>query len=305
MAVILKGEYIPMRKNLAKLIALMMALVLVFSFAACGGDKDEQPSDTTNEAVVNTEDTATPGETGDTAASDGTSDTAAPGESKQDDTTNKTDTDTPAPGGIVLPNNAASGVKLYNDALAKVSSTKATVNRDLNYARVEKGIIKIDLFSLGDVRGLFKKGGGNLSGAKLSALSAGDVADFSSKQVGNSYELKFTLKTVKCDQTAKFGKGGYMYFITMDEIANIVKQIGDELSGGSIAIKVYKDKSSFNLEKGVFTVNIDKNTGKLTSATLSFTETIDGRCNAPISGPFAIDADAAVQGYGTVKYTLS
>lgn len=305
MAVILKGEYIPMRKNLAKLIALMMALVLVFSFAACGGDKDEQPSDTTNEAVVNTEDTATPDETGDTAASDGTSDTAAPGESKQDDTTNKTDTDTPAPGGIVLPNNAASGVKLYNDALAKVSSTKATVNRDLNYARVEKGIIKIDLFSLGDVRGLFKKGGGNLSGAKLSALSAGDVADFSSKQVGNSYELKFTLKTVKCDQTAKFGKGGYMYFITMDEIANIVKQIGDELSGGSIAIKVYKDKSSFNLEKGVFTVNIDKNTGKLTSATLSFTETIDGRCNAPISGPFAIDADAAVQGYGTVKYTLS
>lgn len=294
-----------MRKNLAKLIALMMALVLVFSFAACGGDKDEQPSDTTNEAVVNTEDTATPDETGDTAASDGTSDTAAPGESKQDDTTNKTDTDTPAPGGIVLPNNAASGVKLYNDALAKVSSTKATVNRDLNYARVEKGIIKIDLFSLGDVRGLFKKGGGNLSGAKLSALSAGDVADFSSKQVGNSYELKFTLKTVKCDQTAKFGKGGYMYFITMDEIANIVKQIGDELSGGSIAIKVYKDKSSFNLEKGVFTVNIDKNTGKLTSATLSFTETIDGRCNAPISGPFAIDADAAVQGYGTVKYTLS
>lgn len=305
MAVILKGEYIPMRKNLAKLIALMMALVLVFSFAACGGDKDEQPSDTTNEAVVNTEDTVAPGETGDTAASDGTSDTAAPGESKQDDATNKTDPDTPAPGGIVLPNNAASGVKLYNDALAKVSSTKATVNRDLNYARVEKGIIKIDLFSLGDVRGLFKKGGGNLSGAKLSALSAGDVADFSSKQVGNSYELKFTLKTVKCDQTAKFGKGGYMYFITMDEIANIVKQIGDELSGGSIAIKVYKDKSSFNLEKGVFTVNIDKNTGKLTSATLSFTETIDGRCNAPISGPFAIDADAAVQGYGTVKYTLS
>lgn len=294
MAVILKGEYIPMRKNLAKLIALMMALVLVFSFAACGGDKDEQPSDTTNEAVVNTEDTAAPGETGDTAASDGTSDTAAPGESKQDDTTKKTDTDTPAPGGVTVPATKEDAVKLYNDALKKVSSTSAKIDRKLTKTDSSVG----DLNNLGPVSEKFAAGSGSIN-SKLSSLSASYVQNYSKSESGNNIVMTFTLKTVNGGAELAHGKGGYMYFLTMDEINTVVKDIGNSIQEG-FKIEIRKDKSSISLQGGKLVVTVDKTTGKMSSAVLDFTEVIDGNCKA--LGFMTVDADLI--GVGKVTYTL-
>lgn len=294
MAVILKGEYIPMRKNLAKLIALMMALVLVFSFAACGGDKDEQPSDTTNEAVVNTEDTAAPGETGDTAASDGTSDTAAPGESKQDDTTKKTDTDTPSTGGVTVPATKEDAVKLYNDALKKVSSTSAKIDRKLTKTDSSVG----DLNNLGPVSEKFAAGSGSIN-SKLSSLSASDVQNYSKSESGNNIVMTFTLKTVNGGAELAHGKGGYMYFLTMDEINTVVKDIGNSIQEG-FKIEIRKDKSSISLQGGKLVVTVDKTTGKMSSAVLDFTEVIDGNCKA--LGFMTVDADLI--GVGKVTYTL-
>lgn len=299
MAVILKGEYIPMRKNLAKLIALMMALVLVFSFAACGGDKDEQPSDTTNEAVVNTEDTAASGETGDTAASDGTSDTAAPGESKQDDATNKTDPDTPAPGGVAAPSDKAAGVKLFNDALGKVSSTTTYVDRKLT--KCDATIVG-NLDKLGPVSETFAKGSGNVN-VKLSSLSAGDVKDYSYTTSGNNYVMTFKLGTVNGSTNLKHGNGGYMYFLTMDEIATVVNQIGKQIGGNSFSIEMYKDQSSISLQGGTLTVTVDKTTGKMSKAFLTFKEVIDGKCKAKV-GPLPANITADLVGEGTVTFTL-
>lgn len=299
MAVILKGEYIPMRKNLAKLIALMMALVLVFSFAACGGDKDEQPSDTTNEAVVNTEDTAAPGETGDTAASDGTSDTAAPGESKQDDATNKTDPDTPAPGGVAVPSDKAAGVKLFNDALGKVSSTTTYVDRKLT--KCDATIVG-NLDKLGPVSETFAKGSGNVN-VKLSSLSAGDVKDYSYTTSGNNYVMTFKLGTVNGSTNLKHGNGGYMYFLTMDEIATVVNQIGKQIGGNSFSIEMYKDQSSISLQGGTLTVTVDKTTGKMSKAVITFKEVIDGKCKAKV-GPLPANITADLVGEGTVTFTL-
>lgn len=299
MAVILKGEYIPMRKNLAKLIALMMALVLVFSFAACGGDKDEQPSDTTNEAVVNTEDTVAPGETGDTAASDGTSDTAAPGESKQDDATNKTDPDTPAPGGVAAPSDKAAGVKLFNDALGKVSSTTTYVDRKLT--KCDATIVG-NLDKLGPVSETFAKGSGNVN-VKLSSLSAGDVKDYSYTTSGNNYVMTFKLGTVNGSTNLKHGNGGYMYFLTMDEIATVVNQIGKQIGGNSFSIEMYKDQSSISLQGGTLTVTVDKTTGKMSKAVITFKEVIDGKCKAKV-GPLPANITADLVGEGTVTFTL-
>lgn len=289
-----------MKKNLAKLIALMMALVLVFSFAACGGDKDEQPSDTTNEAVVNTEDTATPDATGDTAASDGTSDTAAPGEpgdTAAPGSTNKTDP--PAPGGVAAPTDKAAGVKLYNDALGKVSSTTTYVDRKLT----KKKIMGIDLDTFGDVSGTFAKGSGNVN-VKLSALSAGDVKDYSYTTSGNNYVMTFELGTVKGSTNLKHGNGGYMYFLTMDEVEKTVLDIGNILSGGNFEIEMFKDKSTIELQGGKLVVTVDKNTGKMSKATLTFKEVIEGKCKAAITGPFAVNATADLIGEGTVTFTV-
>lgn len=288
-----------MRKNLAKLIALMMALVLVFSFAACGGDKDEQPSDTTNEAVVNTEDTAAPGETGDTAASDGTSDTAAPGESKQDDATNKTDPDTPAPGGVAAPSDKAAGVKLFNDALGKVSSTTTYVDRKLT--KCDATIVG-NLDKLGPVSETFAKGSGNVN-VKLSSLSAGDVKDYSYTTSGNNYVMTFKLGTVNGSTNLKHGNGGYMYFLTMDEIATVVNQIGKQIGGNSFSIEMYKDQSSISLQGGTLTVTVDKTTGKMSKAVITFKEVIDGKCKAKV-GPLPANITADLVGEGTVTFTL-
>lgn len=289
-----------MKKNLAKLIALMMALVLVFSFAACGGnDEDPTESDTANEAVVNTEDTATPDATGDTATSDDTSDTAAPGESNQDDTTKKTGTDTPAPGGVAAPSDKAAGVKLYNDALGKVSSTTTYVDRKLT----KKKIMGIDLDTFGDVSGTFANGSGNVN-VKLSALSAGDVKDYSYTTSGNNYVMTFTLGTVSGGTNLKHGNGGYMYFLTMDEVEKTVLDIGNLLSGGNFDITMYKDKSTIELQGGKLVVTVDKTTGKMSKATLTFKEVIEGKCKAAISGPIAVNATADLVGEGTVTFTL-
>lgn len=289
-----------MRKNLAKLIALMMALVLVFSFAACGGDKDEQPSDTTNEAVVNTEDTATPGETGDTAASDETSDTAAPGESKQDDTTNKTDT--PAPGGVAVPSTKDEAVKLYNDALGKVSSTKANVTRKLT--KKDLTIVgDLDKLTNGEASKQFAAGGGNLAGAKLSSLSASNVSNYTKTTSGNNIVMTFTLNTTSGGTNLKHGNGGYMYFLTMDEIDSVVNQIGKSIGGDGFNVNIKKDKSSISLENGKFVVTVDKTTGKMSSAVLSFKEVIVGKCTTSLVPGLTLTADLV--GEATVNYTLS
>lgn len=283
-----------MRKNLAKLIALMMALVLVFSFAACGGN-DEEPTTTSADNEVVTEDAVTPGETGDTSASDETGDTAAPGEtgdSKQDDTTNKTDT--PANGGVTVPATKEDAVKLYNDALKKVSSTSAKIDRKLTKTDSSVG----DLNNLGPVSEKFAAGSGSIN-SKLSSLSASDVQNYSKSESGNNIVMTFTLKTVNGGAELAHGKGGYMYFLTMDEINTVVKDIGNSIQEG-FKIEIRKDKSSISLQGGKLVVTVDKTTGKMSSAVLDFTEVIDGNCKA--LGFMTVDADLI--GVGKVTYTL-
>lgn len=283
-----------MRKNLAKLIALMMALVLVFSFAACGGN-DEEPTTTSADNEVVTEDAGTPGETGDTSASDETGDTAASGEtgdSKQDDTTNKTDT--PANGGVTVPATKEDAVKLYNDALKKVSSTSAKIDRKLTKTDSSVG----DLNNLGPVSEKFAAGSGSIN-SKLSSLSASDVQNYSKSESGNNIVMTFTLKTVNGGAELAHGKGGYMYFLTMDEINTVVKDIGNSIQEG-FKIEIRKDKSSISLQGGKLVVTVDKTTGKMSSAVLDFTEVIDGNCKA--LGFMTVDADLI--GVGKVTYTL-
>ena len=95
-----------------------------------------------------------------------------------------------------------------------------------------------------------------------------------------------------------------MHFITMDEVEVLVKQMCGELTGSSDGVKVYKDQTKLILRDGILTVNINKSTWKITSATLSYIEVINGKIKAPIVGSLAIDAAADVEGACTVNYTF-
>lgn len=290
-----------MRKNLAKLIALMMALVLVFSFAACGGNDEEPTTTSANNEVVNTEDAVTPDETGDTSASDETGDTAAPGEtgdSKQDDTTKKTDT--PAPGGVAKPTDTSAGVKLFNDALKKVSSTKTTVKRELTKAKVS--VLDLNEITNGGASKSFAAGSGSVN-VKLSSLNASSVSNYTISESGSNYVMTFTLKDTNGGASMKHGQGGYMYFLTMSEISDVVMQIGHELGGEGFNVSIDTNKTKLTLTGGKLVVTVDKNTGKMSSAVLSFTENIAGKCTTSLLGPLPVSADLV--GKGTVTFTLS
>lgn len=300
MAVILKGEYILMKKNLAKLIALMMALVLVFSFAACGGnDEDPTESDTAN--AVQTEDAGTPDATGDTSASDETGDSAAPdatGDSKQEPGSSDS-TATPPSGGISKPTDTAAGVKVFNDALKKVSSTKTTVKRELTKAKVS--ILDLNDITNGGASKSFAAGSGPVN-VKLSSLSASSVSNYSITENGNNYVMTFMLKDTSGGASMKHGQGGYMYFLTMSEISDVVMQIGHELGGDGFNVNINTDKTTLTLTGGKLVVTVNKNTGKMSSAVLSFTEDIDGKCTTSLL-PGNLSADLV--GKGTVTFTLS
>ncbi len=293
-----------MRKNLAKIIALLMALVLVFSFAACGGNDEPTETNTENGAV--TEDAAVPGDvdnTADSAASEGASgdtqasgETQANGESKNDAAQNNS---TSTNGAIAQPADKAAGVKVFNDALAKVSSTKTYVDRKLTKRNLT---IVGDLDNLGPISDTFAKGSGNVN-VKLSSLSASDVKSFSCTPSGNNYVMTFKLNNVSGGQELKHGKGGYMYFLTMDEVATVVNQIGKQVGGDSFEVNIKKDKSSLSLQSGTLVVTVDKTTGKMSKAVLDFTEVITGKCQTSLLGPMTLTADLV--GVGKVTFTLS
>lgn len=296
-----------MKKSFVKIVSLLTALVLIFSFAACGEKDDPTNTNTENGTVTENDDNNLQTDT--SSDLDEASDSSKTEASVTNESVNKESDSEKQPqendNSVAQPNNAASGIRLYNDAVAKIKNTNASIIRKIGYARAEKGLLKVDLLSFSDdIEKIFQEGDGPIN-SKLSALNAKDVKDFSSKKTASGYELKFMLKEVICDQYSKVGIGGYMHFITMQEVEVIVKQMCDKLTGGSVEVTVYRDKSSLILKDGVFTVNIDKNTGKITSASLAFTEVINGKVKAPIVGSIAIDADAFVEGYCTVNYNFS
>lgn len=309
-----------MKSKLTKLISLAMALTLVASLAACGTNNEEETTtgaDVTTEAVAG-ETSAEETVAGETEAEstevateivtdkDGNTQvvTEKPADkpAKPGDKTTKPADKPATPGApsIAKPANAAEGVKLYNDALGKISSTKATINRKLTKGYLVE--LKKNLDDLGDVSGEFAKGSGPIN-SKLSALNAGDVASFSVSENGANYVMTFNLKTKSGSAPSlKHGMGGYMYFLDVNEIMGVVSSIGNTVSGGKIKITMQPDKSSIELTGGKLVVTVNKTTGKMSSANLHFTENINGKCKTNLTGPIAVSAQ--LTGVGDVKYTL-
>lgn len=147
---------------------------------------------------------------------------------------------------------------------------------------------------------MFADGSGNVN-AKLAKLNAGDVAGYQVGQSGNNWVMTFTLKSGVNATNANHGVSGYMYFLTMQEVSDVIVNIGKAIGGDSFKIEINKAKSSITLNGGKLVVNVDKNTGKITTATLSFTEDINGQCKALGSIPVT----ANLQGKGTVTFTYA
>lgn len=279
-----------MKKKIAKLLALGMSIALVFSLAACADDTNPDVPETTTEAVTTTEPQAEPA-TGDSESESASAAESESGEQPSDaPTVNITN-----PGSDV-----AKAVELYNNGIAGTNlSAKAT--RALDSAKV---MAVINLLEIEGVRESFDWTSPQSVPDKLVALNAGDIASVSSNDDGSTITMEFTLKDFHGTNTAAHGDGGFMYFFTISEAATVVADIGHKLGGDSMNITTYEtDKGTFlDLSKGTLKVSVNKSTGKVTSAELSFSEAIEAKVNAPIKGPIAIDATAKVEGHGTVTW---
>lgn len=270
-----------------KLLALLMALALVFSLAACGPNNEEPTEDNSGN---NASDSSTPSESDSTPSeSDSASDSAS--DSGEDSKAPSNE----GPNELALPKDAAAGVKLYNDAVAKIASQSTNVKRELTKTDSSVG----DLNTFGDVSGKFAAGSGPVN-VKLANLNAADVKSFSSSENGDNYVLTFNLKTKTGGAELKHGNGGYMYFLTMDEVGAVVTDIGKAIGGDGFKIEINAKKSSLTLD-GNLVVTINKTTGKISTAVLSLTEAINGSCKA--LGAIPVKADLI--GKATVTFTAS
>lgn len=270
-----------MRKPIQKILALCCVGVMAVAFASCAPDPKDDGVSTEASQEATEESTAAPTE----APSGG--ETAAP-----------TDAPAPGPGGITKPANKGAAVKLYNDALAKAGAVSATVTRSLQ--EVMAGPINV-LKVVPQVPEKFDLTDAPLEGAKLSNLDEGSVASMGVKESGDNFVIDFTLNPVNGNEGTAVGDGGYMYLLDFETVKTTVASIGASIDESfSISVKQLK---SLVVENGKLTVTINKTTGAMSAASITFSEKISASVVTSATGKLAVTAN--IVGGGTVKYTVA
>ena len=281
-----KGYYHKMKKNLTKLLALMMALALVFSLAACGDKTEEQstnPSDNQVAESVNGDETVAPADstdpsvTEDPGASENPSaseeDTQKPDDNKPSDTQkpddNKTGTST---GTDMTKADAATLVKYFNNATQKVSKGTKTIKTVVN--EVDAGSIGKFASMLGlDINGLVGGflGAGtqthNNSTIQKSTLTSGDINSATCKKSGNNYVVTINVK--KCVNPETTANNALTKFTKDFKGPNdVVKALKNEGASASV---------SATYSPITITATIDATSGKLVKAVyaLHYTAQLD------------------------------
>ncbi|MBS6701480.1 MAG: hypothetical protein KH284_07735 [Clostridiales bacterium] len=299
-----------MKTKLTKLFSLLMAGALVLSLAACSGAGDDANTTGAEESnqAPNASETFTP----ESDASENPSDsTSAPGVSDESDTgsnastqkTNEADTTKTADNQQKPDNNASKApsgvneiVSYYNAAVKKIAKVSGNYSR-----KITSGSVSVVNLNLTDQKyaAVINRNNTALTSAEaaLKSLSASDVSSASCKESGNNYVCTISLKNKSGkDSGIKHGAGGYMYFAELGEIEKAVYDIGVVL--GVKGIKV--STANLTLSNGKLTITIDKASGKISNASLTFTENVDATAKYSLLKPAA-----KLSVNFTVNYTAS
>lgn len=201
-----------MKKNLTKLLALMMALALVFSLAACGGDgTGEDVSNDPANVSENQDETLDPANPDVNAPSEGTSDDASEPVSGEEapDTTAPADNDVTTPGGkTTQPVNTDKGlnttdkaavIKAYQDAAKNSPNVKRVQTLALTQINLGKGDGNSDML-MGIANNIINKNNNIQSDGlpgNYGLLTASDLSSASAKTSNGVTTLTMAVK----DQT--------------------------------------------------------------------------------------------------------
>ncbi len=265
-----------MKKNLTKLLALMMALALVFSLAACGDKTEEQSTNPSDNPVVaesgNDDMTLDPADPDVTAPSDEVSEDASnetPSENAitsdgQVDTGTNTSTKADSTDKGLTSTDKTAVIKFYQAAADKMTETNKRQTLSLVGELSGEGAIAnlVSRFSSNINNALSKNSDvtKKVPGA-YSKLVASDLTSASAKSDGKYTTI--TMKAKEQTDTAKssWDKGPVGHLIgVLGDVDTAIKELGVPIKYETANIKLtYKNAS--------VTAKIDNNTGKIVNAT--------------------------------------
>ena len=276
-----------MKKNLTKLLALMMALALVFSLAACGGNDDPDPSnDPSNNPAgesVDSSETVAPGDTDPSATSP--SDESNTGESGETPSNNATTPDSepdtkqgdktsdptkPNTDKGLNSSDKAEIIKFYKAAADKSKKNKKAQKLTLASLDGGSGFVGTLISSFeGIAKSALAKNSTQSEGVPggYSKLVPSDLVSASAKSDGKYTTIKMTPKEQTDQPKSTWDKGPVGHTIgVLGDIDNALKEIPAvtieyEGSGRTLTL-TYKNP--------FVNVKIDNNTGKIVSGSWGY-----------------------------------
>lgn len=272
-----------MKKNLTKLLALMMALALVFSLAACGGDgTGEDVSNDPANVSENQDETLDPANPDVNAPSEGTSDDASEPVSGEEapDTTAPADNDVTTPGGkTTQPVQADKGltstdkaaiIKFYQAAADKSKTNKKAQALTLASLDGGSGFVGTVISAFEPIaKGALKDNSTQSEGVPggYSKLVPSDLVSASAKSDGKYTTISMTPKEQTDQPKSTWDNGPVGHAIgVLGDIDNALKEIP--------AVKIDYEGSGKTLtltyKKPFVNVKIDNNTGKIVSGSWGY-----------------------------------
>lgn len=270
---------------LKKLLCVLSAAVLVFSFAACGNNEDE--GTTTDPSVVEegTLDTVAGSDVSvsdtqaDSSESDSAKDTQAQNSEKTEETKNQSQS-----GGSTssAPSSQADIIAAYNSAVTKSGLSRTAMTQTLTKGTVS--VVNYDVMA-GDkagVRNQINVNNTSKTASDLKALSSSNVK----KATRSGNTVTITLNTFS-GSSASNGAGGYVGVVDdarRDQIINII--------AGDIGVSGVKLASgTYTLQNGVIKATFNDDFTKITKVTFTASENYAGKLKYLV---MSIDANVAV-----------
>lgn len=297
-----------MKTKLTKLFSLLMAGALVLSLAACGGAGEdnttgaEESNQAPNASETFPSESNVSENASDSTSAPSASDVSETGSNNSTQKPNDADTTKPADNQQKPDNNASKApsgvneiVSYYNAAVKKIAKVSGTYSR-----KITSGSVSVVNLNLTDQKyaDVINRNNTALTSAEaaLKNLAASDVSSASCKESGNNYVCTISLKNKSGkDSAIKHGAGGYMYFAELSEIEKTVSDIGGVLRVEGLKVST----ANLTLSNGKLTITIDKASGKISKASLTFTENVDATIK------YLLKPAAKLNVNFTVNYTAS
>lgn len=264
-----------MKKNLTKLLALMMALALVFSLAACGDKTEEQSTNPSeNPAVAESgnddvtldpadPDAMTPSEDASTDASNETPSENVTTPDGQVDTKTNTSTKAASTDKGLNSTDKAEIIKFYQAAANKSAKTKKVQKLTLASLNGGSGFVGTIISSFESIaKSALAKNSTQSEGVPggYSKLVPSDLVSASATSDGKYTTIKMTPKEQTDQPKSQWDKGPVGHAIgVLGDIDNAL----NELSGVSVDYAGSDRTLTLTYKKPFVEVKIDNNTGKI------------------------------------------